>query len=99
MEIILNMFGSIINNYGLDIKSIHHSDFYTHKFFPVTHTFPSLAPYPHGDTEPLVFFVPYDNIHDIPESFQPHIRSGKVLHWIGRMICDPYHNFCSYTRN
>ena len=29
---ILHMFGYVLSTYGLDLKSIHHSDFYTHKF-------------------------------------------------------------------
>ena len=78
----LHMFGSILNTYGLDLKSIHHSDFYTHQFSPVAHAFPSLAPYPHGETKSFVFDVPYDNISYISESFHPHIIAGKVLHHI-----------------
>ena len=66
---------------------------YTHKFSPAAHTFPSLALYSHGVTETFVFVVPYDNISDISEYFHPHIIFGKVLHQIGRMICDPHHNF------
>ena len=52
------------NAYGSDPKSIHHSYFYTHQCFPIAHPFPSLAPYPHGDTKYLVFTIPYDNIYD-----------------------------------
>ena len=74
------MFLSFLNTYGSYINSIHYSYFYTHLFSLVAHTFPSLAPYPHGDTEAFVFVVPYDNIYDILESIQPHIRSRKVLH-------------------
>ena len=59
------MFGSVLNTYGSYLKSIHHSDFYTHQFSPVAHTFSSLTPYPHGDTEAFVFVVPCDNIPDI----------------------------------
>ena len=54
-----------------------------------------MALYPHGDTKNLVFTIPYDNIYDILESFQPHIRSGKVLHQMGRMICDSHHKFAA----
>ena len=63
------------------------------QFSLIAHTFPSLSPYPHGDTEAFLFVVPYDNIYDISDYFQPHIISRKVLHHIGRMICDPHHNF------
>ena len=63
--LILHMFGSYINNYGSYLKSIHHSDFYTHQLFPVAQHFPTLSLYPHGDTKPLVFSSPYDNIYDI----------------------------------
>ena len=59
------MFGSVLNTYGSDLMSIHHSYFYTLQFSPVAHTFPSLDPYPHGDTEAFVFDIPYDNISDI----------------------------------
>ena len=59
------MFGSVLNTYGSDIKSIHHSYVYIHHFSPVAQPFPTLAPYPHEDTEPLVFFVPYNNVYDI----------------------------------
>ena len=82
------MFGSIINTYGSYLKSIHHSYFYTHPFSPFAQTFPTLAPYPHGDNEAFVFSAPCDIIFYISESFQPHIIFGKVLHQIGRMICD-----------
>ena len=71
--LILNMFGSILNTYGLDLMPIHHSDFYTYQFSPVAHNFLSLALYPHGATEEFVFDVPYANIYDISEFFQPHI--------------------------
>ena len=87
------IFGSDLRIYGSDLKSIHHSDFYTHQFSLVAHTFPSLAPYPHGDTKDIIFFVQYDNIYDISDYFQTHIIYGKVLHHIGRMMCDPHHNF------
>ena len=93
------MFGSILNTYVSNIKSMHHSYFYTHQFYLVAYPFPSLSPYPHGDTESFIFVVPYDNIYDILYYFHPHIRYRKVLHHIGRMICDPHHKFCSYTRN
>ena len=63
--IILHMFGYVLITYGSDLKSIHHSYFYTHQFFPVAHTFSSLAPYPHANTNPLVFSIPYDNISDL----------------------------------
>ena len=59
------MFGYVLNTYGSNLKSIHHSDFYTHHVFPVAQPFPTLALYPHGDTENLVFDAPYDNIFDI----------------------------------
>ena len=87
------MFGYVLNTYGSNLKSIHHSNFYTDRFFPVAHTFPSPSPYPHGDTEAFGFVVPYDNISDISYFFQPHIIYGKVLHHIRRMICDSHHNF------
>ena len=96
--LMLNMFGSVINTYFSDLKPIHHSDFYTHLFSPVAHTFPTPTLYPHGDTEPLVFSVPYDNISDISDSFQPYIRSRKVLYHIGRMACDSHHNFVVIQR-
>ena len=90
--IILYIFISIIKTYGLDLKSIHH-------FSLVAHHFPTLSLYPHGDIEPLVFNIPYDNISDISEYFQSHIIYGKVIHHIGINICDPHHNFTVYKRN
>ena len=79
IEIILNMFLYIINTYGTYLNSIHHSYFYTHQFSPVSHTFSTLAPYPHGDTIDLVFAATYDNISDITKSFQPHFIIYNVL--------------------
>ena len=73
------MFGSVLNTYCSDLKPIHHSDFYTYQFSPVVHNFPSLALYPHGATEAFVFAVPYDNVSDMSEFYQPHIRSIQVL--------------------
>ena len=93
--LILHMFGYILNNYVSYIKSIHFSYFYTHQFSPAAHTLPSLALYPHGVIITFVFSVPYDNISDISNFYQPHIRYGKVLHQIGRMTCDSHHNFVS----
>ena len=55
---------------------------FTHHFFPVAHPFPSLALYPHGDTEALVFSIPYVNIYDISvfsASFQ--IWEGATSNW------------------
>ena len=72
---------------------IQHSDLYTYHFTPIAHIFPSLTLYTQGATEAFLFSVPYDNVSDISYSFQPHIRSGKVLHQIGRMTCDSHHNF------
>ena len=74
------MFGSALNTYGSNIKSIHHSYFYTYHFPPVAHSFPSLALYPHGVTKAFVFVNKYDNFFDISYFYHPHIRSGKVLH-------------------
>ena len=76
---ILHMFGYFLNTYDSDLKSIHHSDFYTHQFFPIAHTFPSLVPCPHGVTEAFVFVVPYANVFDVSEFYQPHIISIQVL--------------------
>ena len=67
------MFGSVLNTYDSDLVPIHHSDFYTYQFSPVAHKFPSLALYPHGAIEPFVLVVPYVNISDISEFYQPHI--------------------------
>ena len=68
---------------------------FTHQVFPVVHPFPSLAPYPHGDNEALVFYVPYDNIYDISEYFQPHFRFFQVIQQFGINICDPHHHFAA----
>ena len=68
------MLGYFINTYGLYIKPIHHSYFYTYQFSLVAHNFPSLALYHHGATEAFVFAVPYINISDISEFYQPHIN-------------------------
>ena len=89
------IFLSFLNTYGSHIKYIHHSYFYTHQFSLVAHPFPSLAPYPHGDTKPLVFSFPYDNISDISESIHPHFIFGKVIYQFGRKICDPHHHFAA----
>ena len=62
---ILHMFGYFLNTYGSDLKSIHHSYFYTYQFSLVAHSFPSLALYPHGVIEAFVFSVPYANFYDI----------------------------------
>ena len=87
------MFVSVLNTYGSDLNPIHRSDFYTYQFSPVAHSFPSLALYPHGVTEAFDFVVPYANVSNISKFYQPHIRSGKVLHQIGRKTCDSYYNF------
>ena len=74
---------------------IHHSDFYTYQFSPVADNFPSLALYPHGAIEAFVLAVPYANIYDISEFYQPRIRSIQVLHQIGILTCDSHHNFAA----
>ena len=63
--LILNMFGSVINTYGLDLKSIHHSYVYTYQFSPVAHSFPSLSLNTHGDTKAFVFVFTYANVSDM----------------------------------
>ena len=93
--LILNIFGSVLNTYGSYLKSIHHSYLYTYRFSLVAHSFPSLALYPHVVTEAFVFVVPYVNVSDISDFYQPHNRSGKVLHHIGRITCDSHHNFAA----
>ena len=93
--LILNMFVYVLNTCGSYFISIHHSYFYTYQFSPVAHSFPSLAIYPHGVTEAFVFVVPYANFSDISKFYQPHNRSGKVLHHIGRITCDSHHNFAA----
>ena len=55
---------------------------FTYQFSPVAHNFPSLALYPHGAIEDIVLAVPYVNISDISEFYQPHIRYIQVLHQI-----------------
>ena len=77
--LILKMFGSVLNTYCSYLNPIHHSYFYTYQFSPVVHNFPSLALYPHGATESFVFSVPYANVSDISEFYQPHIRSIQLL--------------------
>ena len=92
---ILNMFGYFLNTYSSDLIPIHHSDFYTYQFSPVVHNFPILALYPRGATKSFVFAVPYANVSDISEFYQPHIISRKVLHHIGILTCDSHHNFAA----
>ena len=77
--LILNMRGSFLNTYGSDLMPIHNSYFYTYQFSTVGHSFPSLALYPHGAIEAFVFVVPYANVSDISDFYQPNIISGKVL--------------------
>ena len=91
--LILNVFGSFIKTYGSYLIPIHHSYFYTYKFSPVAHNFPSLALYLHGATEAFVLAIPYATISYISEFFQPHIRSIQLLPQIGRLTCDSHHNF------
>ena len=88
--IILHMFGSDINIYDSDFKSIYHSDLLIHQFYPVAQHFPTIALYTHGDTIPMVFSTPYDNNYDISKFLLPHFRIGKVLHQFERKICGPF---------
>ena len=64
----------------------------------VAHNFPSLALYPHGATKAFVLSIPYANIYDISEFYQPHIISIHVLHQIGILTCDSHHNFAAIHR-
>ena len=89
------MFGYVLNTYGSDLIPIHHSDFYIYQFSPFAHNFPSLALYPHEAIESFVLAVPYANISDISEFYQPHIRYIHVLHHIGILTCDSHHNFAT----
>ena len=81
--LILNMFGYVLNTYDSYLMPIYHSNFYTYQFSPIACCFRSLALYPHGTTEAFVFVVPYANVYDISDLYQPHIISGKVIHQIG----------------
>ena len=48
------------------ISQVHSSFIFLHLLvFPVAHSFPSLALYPHGVTEIFFFVVQYDNVSDI----------------------------------
>ena len=69
------MFGYVLKICASDLKSIHHSYFYIHQFSRVDNPFSTIALNPHGDSTPLVLAVPYDNISDISEFYQPHIKS------------------------
>ena len=44
---------------------------------------------------PIVFVVPYANVSNILEFYQPHSRYGNVLHHIGILTCDSHHNFAA----
>ena len=93
--IILHMCGYVLNTYGSDLKSIHHSYFYIHQFSPVAYHFPTMALYLHGDTKTLVIYIPYDNIYDISQSFQSHFRIGKVLQQFEKKMHGPHHHLAS----
>ena len=67
--------------------------FYTPGHDHGVHNFPSLALYPHGATEAFVFAVPYDNVSDISDFYQSHIKYIQVLQQIGILTCDSHHNF------
>ena len=62
-------------------------------FTPIS--FPSLSVYPHGVIEAFVFAIPCASVSNISKFYQPNIRSGKVLHHIGILICDSHHNFAA----
>ena len=65
LGLMLHMFGYDLNIYGSDLNSFHHSDLHIQQFSPVSHHFPTMTPYPHGDTIPLVFDAQYDIISNI----------------------------------
>ena len=79
----------VLSNILTDIKNVwicskhlwfgyyaHPSFIFLHlSVFPSCHNFPSIALYPHGAIEEFVLAVPYVNISDISEFYQPHIRS------------------------
>ena len=91
--LLLHMFGSDLNIYGLDFKSIYHSYLLIYQFYPAAHHFPIMALYTHGDTIPLVFTTPCDNTSDILDYFKHHFRMGTVLHQFERKIHGIVHQF------
>ena len=52
----------------------------------VAHSSPTMEPFAHGDTIPLIFFVVYDFYSDISEPHEICYIFMKVLHQIGKKI-------------
>ena len=93
--LLLHILGSHIKIYGSYFKSIYHSNLLIHRFYLVAHPFPTRALYTHGDTIPLVFSDPYDNISYISDYFQPHFKIWKVLHQVERKFHGLVHHFAA----
>ena len=80
------MYRLYLTTHGSSFKSPYPPGSLNCKCDMVSHSSPTMDPFAHGDTIPLIFYVVYDIYSDISETHELCYRVMKVLHQIGNKI-------------
>ena len=86
MGLLFYMCGHDITTYGSNFKSPNHPISLNCECDLVTNYLPTMDPFAHGDTIPLIFSAVYDLYSDISEPHELFCIFRKVLHQIGKKI-------------
>ena len=60
-----HMFVPNITTYGSNLKSPYHPSSLNYQCDLVAHSFPTMDPFAHGETIPMIFYALYDSFYNI----------------------------------
>ena len=75
-----------LTTYGSNLKSPYHPSSLNCQCDLVAHSFPTMHPFVHGDTIPLIFYSLYEFYFDISYPRDPFYIFMKVLQQIGKNV-------------
>ena len=84
--IFFHIYGPYITTYSSNFKSPYHPSSLNCQYDLVTNSFPTMDPFAHGETIPLIFSVICDIYSNISEPREIYYIFMKVLHRIGKKI-------------
>ena len=78
--------GLYLTTYVSSFNSPYHPSSLSFQCYLVAHSSPTMDPFAHGDTIPLIFSTVYDIYSDISETHEIYYRFMKAIHQIGKKI-------------
>ena len=95
MGLLFHISGHDLTIYGSMFMSLDHPSSLNCQCDLVTNSFPTMDPFTHGDTIPMIFSAVYDLYYNISEPHDIFYIFMKVLHQIGKNIHSLIHDMAT----